>query len=141
MNTPLIIAHDPRCRYHGKGHSDAAKRISDTTNLHKAAIGWDSVGKFIACKLADGRCGTDLYDSHFDAVRMHPNESDLYCYIRLRPEGMTVCEAEIFLDVARKAHDAGFRLTDPDKRENNRTIIPRIDVSHQIRTLRGLGRK
>jgi hypothetical protein len=140
MNVPLLINHIPQCPLHGKGHSDAAKRISDTTYLHKAAVGWDSVGKFIACSLSDGKCGTDLYDSHYDAVRMHPNESDLYCYIRLRPEGMTVCEAEIFLKVARQAHAAGFRLTDPDKRENNRALIPRIATEHQGRIIRGLRR-
>lgn len=139
--TRLVIAHIPQCPFIGKGHSDAAKRISDATYLHLVAQGADAAGKFIACRLSDGTGGNTLYDSHFDAVRMHPNESDLYCYIKLRFEGMNVCDAEIFLKVARQAHDAGFRLTDPDKRSNNRALIPRVDRSHNIRIARGLGRK
>lgn len=137
----LVIAHIPQCPWIGKGHSDAAKRISDATYLHHAASPVYSAGKFIACRLSDGTGGNVLYDSHFDAVRMHPNESDLYCYIKLRYEGMNVCDAEIFLNVARKAHDAGFRLTDPDRRNNNRALIPRVDRTNQIKIARGLGRK
>src|SRR5260370_11403779 len=87
-NEPLLINHVPQCPFHGKGHSDAAKRISDATYLHRAASGWDCVGRFIACRLSDGTGGNTLFESHFDAVRIHPNESELYCYIRLRPEGM-----------------------------------------------------
>jgi hypothetical protein len=139
VSIPLVIAHVAGCPFKGKGHSDAAKRISDATNLHKAALGWDAVGRFIACRMSDGTGGNTLYESHYDAVRMHPNESDLYVYIKLRNEGMSVCDAEIFLKVARQAYDAGYRLTDPDRPKNNRTIIPRVDRSHNVRIARQLG--
>ena len=140
-DVPLLVHHHHGCTAVNGRHSDAAKRISDATHLHRAAMGWDSVGKFIAVRLSDGTGGNTLYDSHYDAVRMHPSESDLYCYIKLRLEGMSICDAEIFLKIARQAHDAGFRLTDPDKRSNNRTLIPRVDRSRQIQIARGLGRK
>ena len=91
--------------------------------------------------MSDGTGGNTLYDSHYDAVRHHPNESDLFLYIRLRAVGMPICDAEIQLKVARQAYDAGYRLTDPDKPKNNRTLIPRVDRNHQIRIARGLGRK
>lgn len=140
IRLPLLISHIPQCPFKGRGHTDAARRISDATFLHRAALGWDAVGKFIACRMSDGTGGNTLYDTHYDAVRMHPNESDLYVYIRLRNEGMSVCDAEIFLKVARQAYEAGFRMTDPDNRYNNRALIPRQDRSHQIRIARGLGR-
>jgi hypothetical protein len=140
MNSPLIVAHIPTCRWKGKGHTDAAKRISDATNLHKVAGGWDTVGRFIACRLSDGTGGETLYDTHFDAVRHQP-DADLCLYIRLRAEGMNVCDAELYLWINRQAHDNGMRLTDPDKASNNRTLIPRVSTEHQYKTLRGLRRR
>ena len=138
MNTPLIVAHHPSCRWKGQGHTDAAKRISDATNLHRAAIGIAAAGKFLTCSMQDGKCDPTLYPSHGDAVRMHKNDSDRRVYIRLRHEGMTVCEAELFLWVARQAYDNGYRLTDPDKPSNSRTLIPRIAAEHQYKILKGL---
>jgi hypothetical protein len=138
MKVPLVIAHIPTCRWKGKGHSDEAKRISDATLLHKAALGWDASGKFISCRLSDGTGGNTLYDTYGDAVRAHRNESDLFLYIRLRAEGMTVCEAELQLWVNRQAYDNGFRLTDPDNPKGGRTIIPRIDPQHNNLILKGL---
>jgi hypothetical protein len=138
MSGNLIVAHNMTCRWKGQGHTDAAKRISDATHLHLAAIGPVCAGRFIACRLSDGTGGNTLYDSHYDAVRMHPNESDNYCYIRLRYEGMSVCDAELFLWINRQAHDNGMRLTDPDNPRNNRTLIPRVAAEHQYKILKGL---
>jgi hypothetical protein len=136
--TPLIIAHVPSCRWKGKGHTDAAKRISDATNLHKVASGWDSIGKFIACRLSDGTGGIDLYDSYRDAVRIQSARHDEFLYIRLRAEGMTVCEAELYLWVNRQARDNGFKLSDPDDSRGGKTLIPRIDPQHNNLILKGL---
>jgi hypothetical protein len=135
--TTIIVKHNATCRWRGEGHTDEAKRISDATYLHAAAMGWDSAGRFIACRLADGKGGETLYDTHFDAVRHQP-DPNLCLYIRLRAEGMNVCDAELFLWVNRQAYNNGFRLADPDKAENNRTLIPRLTASHEYRTLRGL---
>lgn len=138
MKVPLVIAHIPSCRWRGQGHTDAAKRISDATLLHKAAMGFDSAGKFISCRLSDGTGGTTLYDTYRDAVRDHRNESDLWLYIRLRAEGMSVCDAELSLWVNRQAHDNGFRLTDPDDPRGGRTLIPRVTTQHNNLILKGL---
>lgn len=141
MSMPVIVPHAPSCRWKGEAHTDAAKRISDYTYLHKVAAGADAAGKFIACRLDDGRGGETLYDTHFDAVRHHPSDHMLYCYLRLRYEGMSVCDAELYLYVNRQAYDNGFRLTDPDDPKQNRTLIPRVDPQHQLKTLQGLRRK
>lgn len=136
--TELVIRHTPSCRWKGNDHTDAAKRISDATYLHFAAQGIAAAGKFISFRLDDGTCGSDLYDTHFDAVRMHSADHDRRGYIKLRHEGMTVCEAELFLWVCRQAHDNGFRLTDPDKSSNNRALIPRIAPEHNFNILKNL---
>lgn len=138
MSLPVLMPHSGSCRWRGKAHTDAAKRISDATYLHKAAIGHQATGKFLTCRMDDGTCDPTLYPTHFDAVRMHPNDHERRVYIRLRQEGMSVCEAELFLFVARQAYDNGFRLTDPDDKKNNRTLIPRIAAEHQNKILRGL---
>jgi len=138
MSVPLLFPHSGSCRWKGQDHTDAAKRISDATYLHKAAIGLQSAGKFLTCRMDTGQCDPALYPTHFDAVRMHPNDHDRRVYIRLRHEGMSVCEAELFLWIARQAYDNGMRLTDPDSRKNNRTLIPRIAPEHQNKILRGL---
>ena len=118
-------------------HSDAAKRISDGTYLHFAAQGLAVAGKFISFPLDTGDCGTDLYDTHYDAVRINAADHERRGYIRLRHEGMSVCEAELFLFVARQAYDNGFRLTDPDTRRQ-RALIPRIAPENNYKILRGL---
>lgn len=127
-----------RCS-HGLGHSDAAKRFADNVNMHYQAIGWDAVGKFIALNLADGSSDHVLYDTHRDAVRHQHNNEMNYHFVKIIPTAMTVCEAQILLDVSRKAHDAGFRLTDPDHKQGGRTLImrgrPVETVSDQLRRL------
>jgi hypothetical protein len=121
-------------------HSDAAKRISDATYLHHAAQGLAVAGKFVSFPLDTGDCGTDLYDTHYDAVRINAADHERRGYIRLRHEGMSVCEAELFLFVARQAYDNGFRLTDPDTRRQ-RALIPRIAPENNYKILRGLREK
>lgn len=136
----LIIPHTSTCRWIGEAHTDAAKRISDATYLHLAAIGINAAGQFLTCSMQDGKCDPTLYPSHFDAVRMHASDHYQRVYIRLRHEGMTVCEAELFLWTARQAYDNGFRLTDPDTRRQ-RALIPRITAEHRNKILRGLRSK
>lgn len=78
----------------GTGHTDAAKRFSDTYNLHKAAgtqSGW------IAVRYQDGSGGTDVFDSREEAIRhMWPRE-DWYFYCSLQEPAMSVCAAESVL--------------------------------------------
>jgi len=91
------------------GFSDAAKRLSDTVNMHAIAGSW---GKWIAVRLSDG--GTDgvLYDSRADAIR-HQLHEKLCAYVLVPIDGMTLRAAESYMRFVRQAYDAGFRLADP----------------------------
>jgi len=127
------------CRYgrRPQGHSDAAKRISDAARTAWTFRGWDCVGRWMSFRLSDGVTNHDVYDTKRDAIRHVDNELR-YCYIKLHPQGMSVCEAEIMLEFTRKAVDAGFRLADPDSATGGPDIIPRIghvDVFAQLRAL------
>jgi hypothetical protein len=139
MSVPLIMMHVGGCPWRDKGHSDAAKRISDATMLHSIATGWDINKYWAAYKLEDGRSpdSNTLYDSKRDAVR-HQLDEFLCVYIKLRYGGINVCEAEAFLKYNRQAYLRGFRLPDPDHRRGGPDLIPRIGsdkMANQIRAL------
>jgi hypothetical protein len=130
-NIPLLTGHHTHCTQKGMGHSDGAKRISDTVTLHYAVLGWDCVRKWLAFSLNDGTGGNDLYDSKSDAVRMQSDPK--WClYLCLAAGGMSACEAEIVLKTARK-------MADWNLHETSRVFIPRIAAEHQQQTLRLLG--
>lgn len=99
---------------HPFGHTDSARRMADNVNMHYAAVGWDAVGKFVAIALADGSSDHVLYPSKPVAVSHQSNEFH-YCYVKILPGSMDLCEAEIFLSFNRKAYDNGFRLADPKR--------------------------
>jgi hypothetical protein len=126
---PVLVTHDRGCRYarpRDGGHSDAAKRVSDTVNLHLSAAGRMAYGQWIAVALADGASDNVLYASRRAAVS-HQHHNEHYCaYIRLLPHAMSVCEAEAFLRMHRLAYDAGFRLSDPEAPGGGHEIIPRL---------------
>lgn len=130
----------PSCRWHFKGHTDAAKRISDALNLAWTFSGWDgTVGKWMAFRLSDGTTDHAIYDTKRDAV-IHVGNEFHYCFFKMQPMGCTVCQAEIMLWFTRTAIENGFRLADPDKASGGPDIIPRIghaDVFAQLRSLKG----
>ena len=79
----------------GYGHTDAAKRFSDTYNLHHAAgvtSGW------IAVRYSDGGDGLDVFDTREEAVEHKwPNEDRyFYCTLAAAPT-LSVCAAESLL--------------------------------------------
>jgi hypothetical protein len=120
------------------GHTDAAKRVSDVSVMHWAALEWESVHKWMAWRLDTGISDNNLYVSKSEAIRAQKGDEFLYMYLPQHPGGMHVCEAEIMLTLHRKAYDNGFRLVDPDSKNGGRGIIPRIstaDVSDQVRAL------
>jgi hypothetical protein len=135
---PLIMMHTGGCPARATGHTDAAKRVSDATHLQWVAGGWENtVGKWMAFKLEDGRTDNVLYDTKRDAVR-HQFDEFLAFYIKLHPGGMSVCEAEVMLKVHRQIYLNGYRLTDPDAKNGGRDFIPRLsmlDVRQQVRDL------
>src|ERR1700761_237741 len=96
---PALYRHDPHCTRKGMPHSDAARRVSDTLNMHWSAAlamaNWDGIiGRWVAFSLSDGTGGMQLYDSKRDAVR-HQSDENLFFYLCLVPGGMGICEAEL----------------------------------------------
>lgn len=129
------------CLIHPKGHSDAAKKLSDTYNLHRIAIdtfGIANLGRWFACALADGETDGVLYDSKIDAVRHQGHNEDFYVYVKISPSTMTQCDAEIYLGVWRRAYDAGLRLTERDSSNGGRELIKRNSREDQYALVRGI---
>lgn len=140
MTSPLLVPHVAGCRNRFKGHTDAAKRISDHVNQYTQSAGigivWETVqGKWMGFNLNDGTSDGVLYERQSDAAR----HTDPYkhFYIKMRADYMTVCEAEIMLAMHRQARLNGFPQADPEGR--NPEIIPRLglpEVRKQILALR-----
>lgn len=91
------------------GISDAAKRASETITMHAIAGGR---GKFVAIRLADGGSDNVLYDTRDDAIK-HQLFEEYCCYVFVPPCGMTVKEAEAYLQLNRDLYDAGWHMCDP----------------------------
>jgi len=120
------------------GHSDAARRISDTYNLHKTA--GTPVGHWMSFSLADGRSDNTAYPDKASAVRhAHHNEYRMG-FIQLQPCSMSICEAESVLRWQRQA--AELRTADRDDRRGGLDVIPRLrqeDHARQMAALAGYG--
>jgi hypothetical protein len=97
-----------------KAYSSAAKRCADIVNaaviIENAAGNYNE--RWLAIRLADGGSDGVTYDTRANAVR-HQISPEYCAFILAPPNGMEPREAEIFLNFHRKAHDAGFRVTDP----------------------------
>lgn len=130
--------HDPGCRYaaFGMPHTDAAKRVSDTYNLHLEAgksFGNSNVGKVIALALSDGRSDGTVYDSMYDAVRHQHHNEDYYAFAKINPSSMSPCDAESFLKMERLRYDAQMKLADRDHKKGGYALIPRLNAEDQAR--------
>lgn len=122
-----LVQHDQGCP-NRMGHSDAAKRVADTYNMHKAALGRESVGYWIACALIDGSSDNVTYESKPDAVKHQHHNENYYTYIQIVPPSMSICAAEAMLKVSRMAYDKGIRTTDGFTR---RELIRRLNWDDQ----------
>ncbi|HEY1699186.1 MAG TPA: hypothetical protein VGG75_05645 [Trebonia sp.] len=135
MSTPVLVQHDPGCRYaresHG-GHDDAARRLSDTVNMH-IAVG--SRRGVIACRLSDGTSDGTVYESRADAVRHQHHNERWYAFIRLQPSSMSVCAAASVLRMHRQS--AALRA-DRDAPNGGLELIPRLNAEDQERQLAAL---
>jgi len=133
--------HEPWCPFGKTGlgnHTDAAKRLSDTYNLHRIALGLNAVGKWFAASLAEGRTDDVLYDSKLDCViHQHHNER-WYTFIKIVPASMRPCEAEVMLTTARRLYDKGMRMTDPDHKHGGPDLIQRLTVEDALAQMRGV---
>jgi len=145
----VLVPHDYGCEWarpDGGGHSDAARRVCDTYNLHRAAgyhgagFGIDStLNRIFACALADGTSDGVLYDTRFDAIRHQHHNEKFYAYFRVERYVMSVCQAESVLKFHREAYDQGLVFADrDDARLSSMEIIPRMTQEHYARQLAAL---
>jgi hypothetical protein len=142
--------HDWGCDWARPGtgpHSDAAKRVRDTYNLHRAAgyegaaFGLDStLNKIFAVALADGTSDGVLYDTRHDAIRHQHHNEKWYAYLRVERYVMNACQAESVLKFHREAYDKGLVFVDrEDARLSSMEIIPRMTREDHQRQLAALG--
>jgi hypothetical protein len=130
--------HEQWCRKKTTDHSDAAKRLCDTYNLHRIAIGDDAIGKWFAAALSDGDSDQVLYNSKVECVRHQRHNEQYYTYIKIIPPSMKVCEAEVMLTTARQLYDNGMRMTDPDHKHGGLDLITRLTAEDQLAQMRGV---
>jgi hypothetical protein len=151
------VAHDMGCQWArpaSGGHSDAARRVCDTYNLHRAAgeaFGIRSnLNKIFACALADGTSDGVLYDTRADAIRHQHHNEKWYAYLRVERYVMGLCSAERMLKWHREAYDKGLVFVDRDTAVRvpghapmnlaDLEIIPRITIEDHARQLAALRR-
>ena len=118
--------------------SDAGRRVSDQYALHRVADPLNSIGKWFAVRLSDGSSDGVLYDSRRAAVRHQHHDEMYYAFVQIGPWPMSAKDADIFLQVHRRAYMRGLRLADPDHRSGGREIIPRLYRTDQNRQLERL---
>lgn len=132
-NIPVISVHETGCKYGREfygGHSEAARRLSDSYNLHKTAgrrRGW------IAVRFEDGRTDDEVYPTRSQAVAyQHHNERE-YAFIELVAPSMTVCEAASVLRF--QAH--AYKLAHPDVSDGDDAliVIPRLTIADRERQI------
>lgn len=131
--------HNPRCPRENRtplgDHSDAAKKIADTYNMHRAADPYGCIGYWIACALIDGQTDNVLYDSKRDAIRHQHHNENYYTFIQIVPSTMTPCESEVMLKVARMLYNAGGRISDGYSRHD---LIKRLGWEDQLALAKGI---
>jgi hypothetical protein len=134
MGTPVLVRHDRGClhaREADGGHSDAAKRISDTYNLHMTCGA--RRGSFIAVGLADGRSDGVVYDTRAEAVNHQRHDEGWKAFIKIGPPHMTVCEAAAVL----RWHRQSNQLARAQRGEKSGGLepIPRLTIEGRERQL------
>lgn len=132
-----VITHEAWCKQKVMGHSDAAKRLTDQYNLHRMAVGEAAIGKWISAALADGRSDGVLYDDKQNAVSHQHHNEQYYTFVRIGPQSMAECEAEVMLKTARTLYDNGLRLADPQHKRGGLDVIKRLSVEDQLNQSRG----
>lgn len=112
--------------------TDAAYRVSEVTRLH---IANGHAGRWAAFALSDGSSDGVAYEcagilcpnaphcsGRADAIRHQLHES-LCMYIKIPHDNFPPAHAERMLRISRQVRDAGFKLADPD-RPDQEVIIP-----------------
>jgi hypothetical protein len=137
LMSPLL--HQIHCpienRTESGGHSDAAMRITETYTLHRLADLYGNMGKWIACRLDDGRSDNMLYDSKEHAIKFQKHYENYYTFIQMVPAQITPCEAEVMIKTARMFYNKGARNSDGFGR---RELITRLTWEDQIAMSKGI---
>lgn len=128
--------HDHGCRFAREdngGHTDAARRLSDTYNLHKLA---GAKSGYIAVRFADGSSDDTVYPTRAEAVS-HQRHNERWCaYIQLNAGHMSVCEAAATLRF--QAHASKLAPAQSDQRGGGMVVIPRLNIEDQERQIAAL---
>lgn len=125
MGTPVLVKHDSGCKFAREsdgGHSDAAKRLSDTYNLH--IVSGASKGSVFAVSLADATSDHVLYESRADAVAHQRHNEGWKAFVRIGPGHMSVCEAASRLRWERHANE--LAKAQRGERSGGLELIPRL---------------
>jgi hypothetical protein len=130
--------HQQYCQVKAFNHEDAARRISDTYNLHRIGAGNSAIGRWFAARLDDGRSDDTLYDSMRDAVLHQRHNEKHYTFIRINPNSMSPCDAAVMLKVKRGLANVGMRMADPDDAHGGRDVIRRLSVEDQAAQAMGV---
>lgn len=130
--------HSSTCRLKGQAHSDAAKRLSDSYNLHRIGAGYAAIGKWFAARLDDGKTDDVLYASKSACVRHQHHNEQYYAFVKIAPCDMNFCDAEVYLGIARRMYEAGIRMVDPDHKHGGPDLIKRLTAEDQHAMLRGV---
>lgn len=137
MSTPVLVRHDPGCRYarpEGGGHSDAAKRVSDHYNLH-VRVGAQP-GSWLAFALEDGTHDGTAYETKADAVRHQHHNEWRFGFVCTGAALMTVCEAESLLYMRRM--EAKLHLPDLGDKRGGLDVIARLTVEDHERQVEAI---
>jgi len=132
-----MVVHDRGCRFArlpNGNHSEAAWRLHDRYNLHRAAgthFGW------IMARLTDGTADDDaVFPSRAEAVNHAHHNEGACAFVELRAPFMSVCEAASLLRMAAMA-----RRIAPAQRDTaggGLMVIPRLTLEDQARQLAAL---
>lgn len=134
MSVPVLVQHEPGCRYAREadgGHSDAAKRLSDTYNLH--IMSGAPIGAVFAFRLSDATSDHVLYDSREDAVMHQRHNEGWHGYVRIGPGRMSVCMGASVLRYQRQATE--LAAAQRGEKSGGLEVIPRLTIEGRERQL------
>lgn len=124
------MTHEPHAQWCQRKfmprHSDEARRLCDTWNLHRVADPHGSVGKWFAARLDNGTSDNVLYDTKLECVRHQRHNERYYAFIRVVPSTMIPCEAEVIIRTNRRLYANGMRMADPDHRHGGLDVVKRL---------------
>lgn len=92
--------------------SDPAKRMHEDITLHMLADKERAVGSYVAFRLEDGSSDRTCYDTFDDCLRHQRPYEDLFCYIRIAPDGMSAKVCADYLNMVRRFVKMGMKPYD-----------------------------